>query len=72
MRAYFCVWCVKCTKYLAFGTFNTPNGSALKMVLKSKREKKSSSLLVDLLLSLSGMDVIYEVKSYGNGWIDGV
>ena len=29
MRACFCVWCVKCAKYLAFGTFNTPDGSAL-------------------------------------------
>ena len=29
MRACFCVWCVKCAKYLAFGTFSTPDGSAL-------------------------------------------
>ena len=29
MGACFYVWCVKCAKYLAFGTFSTPDGSAL-------------------------------------------
>ena len=37
MRACFCVWCVKCAKYLAFGTFSTPDGSAL-IPFKSKTE----------------------------------
>ena len=34
-ESLFCVWCVKCAKYLAFGTFNTPDGSALIGVLRS-------------------------------------
>ena len=33
MRTYFCVWCVKCAKYLAFDTFERPDDSALIMFL---------------------------------------
>ena len=29
MRTCFCVWCVKCAKYLAFDTFERPDDSAL-------------------------------------------
>ena len=29
MRACFCVWCAKCAKYLAFGTFERADDSAL-------------------------------------------
>ena len=29
MRVCFCVWCVKCAKYLAFGTFERADDSAL-------------------------------------------
>ena len=30
MRDGFCDWCVKCAKYLAFGTFERADDSALK------------------------------------------
>ena len=29
MRVCFCVWCAKCAKYLAFGTFERVDDSAL-------------------------------------------
>ena len=33
MGGIFCVWCGKCAKYLAFGTFATSTVDALKMIL---------------------------------------
>ena len=30
MRVCFCVWCVKCAKYLAFGTFERADENALR------------------------------------------
>ena len=33
MGGIFCVWCGKCAKYLAFGTFATSTVGALKMIL---------------------------------------
>ena len=41
MRVCFCVWCVKCAKYLAFGTFERADENAL------------DSLSLSLSLSLS-------------------
>ena len=29
MKICFCIWCVKCAKYLAFGTFERADDSAL-------------------------------------------
>ena len=49
MRVYFCVWCVKCAKYLAFGTFERADESA--SVPNAK--KNNSFLLFFSLISLS-------------------
>ena len=46
MRACFCVWCVKCAKYLAFGTFSTPDGSALNPVLRAVMTLRHHSMTV--------------------------
>ena len=46
MRACFCVWCVKCAKYLAFGTFSTPDGSALKERGGQEKKKKKKKTMI--------------------------
>ena len=49
MRVYFCVWCVKCAKYLAFGTFERADES----VSVPNAKKNNSFLLFFSLISLS-------------------
>ena len=39
----FCVWCAKCTKYLAFGTFDTSTVDALMVVQDAKSHMESSN-----------------------------
>ena len=40
MRDGFCDWCVKCAKYLTFGTFERADDSALKCFDNNKKIKK--------------------------------
>ena len=62
MRVCFCVWCVKCAKYLAFDTFERADDSAL--------SNKNDVVLLVSVKSIMEMDRMTILKRKSNliGW----